>query len=79
VSFDSFYRLNWRRVMVHPYTGELVVCSADDGLQHDSSHEAYADSCEDCQSIVLACRVCQRCISCCPCGNYHSMDCDWPL
>ena len=77
--FDSLY-LNPRRVIRHPMTGEIVVCSGDDGEQHDPSHtDISADWCDECGATVLVCDNCQRCVSCCPCGAYHSTDCFWPL
>ena len=77
--FDSFY-LNPRKVMVHGYTGETDICSDDDGSQHREDHGLYElDDCEDCEGVVMVCADCNRCVSCCPCGNYHSIDCDWPL
>ena len=79
MSFDSVYRLNSRKVMLHPCTGETVICSADNGSQHPAGHQRDLDLCEECGDVVRVCVQDQRCISCCRCGNYHSMDCDWPL
>jgi len=79
MSFNDRVYLNPRRVMVDPYTGETIVCSGDDASQHDPTHASEPDWCETCDDVVIVCRVHNRCISCCYCGNYHSMDCPWPL
>jgi len=77
--FDPLY-LNPRKTTVHPYTGETIICSDHHGSQHRDDHNRLRlDDCEECGDRVLVCLDCNRCVSCCACGNYHSIDCAWPL
>ena len=79
MSSGQFY-LNPRRVMTDPYTGETVICAGHDGTQHGHRLATqYLDPCEDCGDQVWVCAECDRCVSCCSCGNYHSIDCPWLL
>jgi len=77
--YDPLY-LGPRKTTTDPYTGETVVCSDDNGDQHKHPISARDfDFCEACGDVVLLCTRELRCISCCSCGAYHSMDCGWPL
>jgi len=73
------YHLRPLKVIVHPYSGEPITCSDDDGSQHDRWHVQAEEFCEDCADSVWVCTECQRCVSCCFCGLYHSTDCPWPV
>jgi hypothetical protein len=67
-----------RKVTRDPWTGAVIFCSENDGTQHTRAHALEVDLCEECDGLVLVCTVERRCVSCCRCGAYHSMDCDWP-
>jgi hypothetical protein len=71
------------RVMVHPYLGHLVHCTEQRAEDHFARWAGYGHHgdyamCE-CGRMVVSCDVCKRMITCCPCGEVHSMECPWPL
>jgi len=78
--FDSFY-LSPRKVIVHPYTGETIICEQCTRRDHACAprYTQHGEFCEFCDDYVSECSECERCVSCCRCGNYHSVDCPWPL
>jgi hypothetical protein len=77
--FDSLY-LNPRRVMIHPYTGETIICAACGAFDHPfDDHVVGFDSCDECGQLLVDCLTCERVLTCCRCGSYHSVDCPWPL
>jgi len=68
--------------MTHPYTGELITCAQLDGTQHDIKHAVAVtqwDYCESCDTHFESCKHCLVVIGCCQCGQYHAIDCPWPL
>jgi len=80
MSFDQHYSLNPRKVTRHPVTGDMVWCELHDGSQHPDDHRPFGyDLCEDCDAQLRDCFVCNAVINCCDCGNYHSIDCAWPV
>jgi hypothetical protein len=72
-----------RRTVIHPYFGFLVACGRHDGLQHDCDPDkelsVTTDVCDQCGQTLAVCADCRYVISCCRCGAYHSVDCEWPL
>lgn len=79
MSFGSFY-LNARKVTVDAYTGQQIVCENCRPDEHRHFRlRRYGGECETCDMDIVACGRCQASITCCACGNYHSIDCPWPL
>jgi hypothetical protein len=71
-----------RRAMIHPYYGHTVECAQHNGEQHEHFTgwaETVLEPCEDCGDVLATCRKCMAVTACCSCGNYHSIDCPWPL
>jgi len=67
------------RAMIHPYYGHVVVCGELDGQQHDQAHHLGVDTCDRCEEDIVVCLDCQSSCSCCSCGDYHALECEWPL
>jgi hypothetical protein len=69
--------------MVHPYLGHLVTCTEQRPEDHfirwaGYGHHVSYEMCE-CGRMIGECDECNAVITCCPCGERHSMECPWPL
>jgi len=70
------------RAIQHPYFGHVVICTREDGSEHERHHPDHVltqEETECCSWPMLVCEVDGAYVTCCNCGEQHALECEWPL